>query len=89
MKKNTMELYRRLGVVASLCVSIALATGCGRQISHEKEVEVDGSEVTVKEKTVTEHQDGGSVTVTEKKTVDDPSTGTHDSETETKTTTVP
>lgn len=61
-----------------------LTAGCGQQISHEKQVEVDGSEVTTTEKTVTKNPDGG-VNVTKKETTVDPSDGTSDSTTETKT----
>ena len=77
--------YQRLIVIAVLCTGfVILNAGCGRQISHEKQVEVDGTEVTTHEKTVTEKTDG-TIKVTEKKTTEDPSDGTKDSETETKT----
>jgi hypothetical protein len=85
---NTIALNptaMRITMIAILSmIFVFLTAGCERKIAHEKSVEVDGTEVTTKEKIVTEKPDGD-VKVTEKEKTEDKSEGTVATESETKT----
>ena len=65
-------------IISSLVLAISLGgipllTGCERTVEHQKTVETkDNGSTVVKEKTVTENPNTGTVTKTERKDVNNP-----------------